>query len=88
MIIKWIVIAILIVSAFAASADEYNAPHKVEFSKSKIGTYIRIVNINDYKVYCNITGHNPLYFKEFFIKPHKKSRKYSKPRGEYKVKCK
>ena len=58
-----------------------------QYSKSG-QAFIRLANNTNNVVYCTIIGVDSRYFKDFYIKPHRSSRLYIEPLGQYYWNCK
>jgi len=88
LVFKYIVIGILLVSAFivTVNAEEIKAVHKIKELKSKSGQkFTIVVNITNKDIYCVLSGDD--YWKDFTVYAKRKSRPHIKPLKNFRCIC-
>jgi len=86
LVFKYIIITILLVSAFSVT---YNAGvvYKIKEMKSKSGQkFIKVINKTNKDIYCVVTGEG--YWKDFTVYAKRSSRPHIKPIKNFRCICK
>lgn len=84
-VFKFLIIVILLASAFCSYAYTNNEVYTVQQYSKSGQSFIRIINRTNQNLYCVIQGYQ--YFIDFTLYANRSSRWYIEPIGEYIWSC-